>query len=213
MILGLNTNHDFNGKVYHVQTEDSGLDNPVIITHCFIGGTIIASRKTAYGDAVGRGDLEEHIKRLAREQHKGMIRSLLAGEFAKAATMAARGGTATPDVPLAGRRLPSLKPAPGARLSGGLAPVSKPPPLPPRKPTGSLAPVAPRADAKPAPAEPAPAARKDASLKDTAELLDADLAELLESDEGALEYPSRLLRPEPLDPVLLAYLLEDDRAR
>ena len=73
MILGLNTNHDHNGKVFHVQTEDSGLDNPVVVTHCFIGGTIIATRRSEYGDALDRDDLEDHIRGLARTQHRAGV--------------------------------------------------------------------------------------------------------------------------------------------
>ena len=38
MIPGYNHNVKYKEGVYHIQTEDSGLDNPHIITHLFIGG-------------------------------------------------------------------------------------------------------------------------------------------------------------------------------
>src|SRR6187549_1921105 len=33
--VGFNNNVKYNGLVFHIQTEDSGLDRPHIITHCF----------------------------------------------------------------------------------------------------------------------------------------------------------------------------------
>jgi len=41
MLSGFNHNIRFRGKVYHVQTEDGGKDNPQIITHAFQGGAIL----------------------------------------------------------------------------------------------------------------------------------------------------------------------------
>lgn len=184
MILGLNTNHDHNGKVFHVQTEDSGLDNPVIITHCFIGGTIIATRRAEYADALGRDDLEEHIRGIARAQHRDMVKALLAGEFDKAARLAGRGATAG-DIPL-------------ARDKGRL--LQRPRPL--------LTPV----DDRPA-RSPAPAADESIEEIDSAEMHLVDDGPIAEPDADApIEYPTPILHPQPLDPVLLAWLLEDDQA-
>ena len=44
-VTGFNHNIKHKGKVYHVQTEDSGVNNPHIITHLFVGGNILASKK------------------------------------------------------------------------------------------------------------------------------------------------------------------------
>ncbi len=41
-VTGFNHNIKHKGKVYHVQTEDSGVNNPHIITHLFVGGNILA---------------------------------------------------------------------------------------------------------------------------------------------------------------------------
>ena len=48
MLVGYNTNIPYKGKVYHVQTEDSGIKNPVIITHLYFHGSILASKKISY---------------------------------------------------------------------------------------------------------------------------------------------------------------------
>ncbi|HVY47581.1 MAG TPA: hypothetical protein VHB21_16945, partial [Minicystis sp.] len=47
--LGFNNDLKYKGKVFHVQTEDSGLDKPHVITHLFAdGGRIIRSFKRTY---------------------------------------------------------------------------------------------------------------------------------------------------------------------
>ena len=58
-LLGYNHNIRYNGRLYHVQTEDSGVNNPHIFTHLFHGGTILASHRSDYdpthddGSAIG----------------------------------------------------------------------------------------------------------------------------------------------------------------
>src|SRR5436853_3548334 len=44
--VGFNNNVKYKGQVFHIQTEDSGLDKPHVITHLFAdGGRIIKSHK------------------------------------------------------------------------------------------------------------------------------------------------------------------------
>ncbi len=81
MAVGFNHNVQYKGHVYHVQTEDSGVDNPHVITHLFVGGNILASKKTAYSHLLGRPDLEVALRELMEKQHKGMLRELVAGQF------------------------------------------------------------------------------------------------------------------------------------
>ena len=56
-VTGFNHNIKHKGKVYHVQTEDSGVNNPHIITHLFVGGNILASKKTSYADILNAENL------------------------------------------------------------------------------------------------------------------------------------------------------------
>jgi len=73
-LVGYNTNVRHRGKLYHIQTEDSGIHHPHVITHVFAdGGRIIASRKTEYAQHLGAQDLPSIVKRLMQEQHKAMF--------------------------------------------------------------------------------------------------------------------------------------------
>jgi hypothetical protein len=47
--LGYNHNIPHRGRLYHVQTEDSGISRAHIFTHVFYDGTIVASNKVDYG--------------------------------------------------------------------------------------------------------------------------------------------------------------------
>ena len=46
MITGFNTDVKFEDNVYHVQTEDRGLDNPMFESLIYIGGSIVAKKLT-----------------------------------------------------------------------------------------------------------------------------------------------------------------------
>lgn len=118
MVVGFNHNVMYKGEVFHVQTEDSGVANPTIVTLLYRGGTIIASRKTSYADIVRVSDLDRVVENLMKEQHKNMLRRLKNGEFDArafpAATQPAAGKAATP--------LPAAAPSPQT------------PPSPPKSP-------------------------------------------------------------------------------
>ncbi|MEW6002925.1 MAG: hypothetical protein AB1638_09815 [Nitrospirota bacterium] len=81
MLLGFNDNIAYKDNVYHVQTEDNGLKNPVIITLIYSKGEIISSKKTGYAHVAGDSDYLEKVLILMKEQHREMINRLLAGEF------------------------------------------------------------------------------------------------------------------------------------
>ena len=81
MVLGFNHNIKHNGKIYHIQTEDSGVENPHIITLLYVGGTIITRDKTSYADIVKIDNLETVVKELMEEQHTGMLKKLISGTF------------------------------------------------------------------------------------------------------------------------------------
>lgn len=81
MVLGFNHNIRYKGEVFHVQTEDSGINNPHIITLLYRGGTILSSKKTSYADIIKMENLEQVVEELMKDQHKDMLRRLKAGEF------------------------------------------------------------------------------------------------------------------------------------
>ncbi|GFO62614.1 hypothetical protein M1B72_20560 [Geomonas paludis] len=81
MVLGFNHNIRYKGELFHVQTEDSGVANPHIITLLYRGGTILASAKTSYADIIKVEQLETVVESIMKEQHKDMMRRLKNGEF------------------------------------------------------------------------------------------------------------------------------------
>lgn len=86
MITGLNTDVEYQGKTYHVQTEDTGRQNPSIVTILFQSGAILASRKTSYADIVKTENLPAVLKELMNEQHRKMIQDLQAGRITQEAS-------------------------------------------------------------------------------------------------------------------------------
>ncbi|MHB8417335.1 MAG: hypothetical protein ACYDCL_04620 [Myxococcales bacterium] len=81
MVVGFNNNIKYKGRVYHVQTEDSGVDNPHVITHLFVGGNILSSKKSSYTQLVGSPELERSVRELMQRQHKEMLKSLVSGQL------------------------------------------------------------------------------------------------------------------------------------
>ena len=81
VVPGFNHNIKHKGRIFHIQTEDSGPKNPHIITHLFVGGNILASKKTQYADLVAQQDYEKTVRSMMEEQHKQMLRNLVNGVF------------------------------------------------------------------------------------------------------------------------------------
>jgi hypothetical protein len=81
-LLGYNTNVRHKGRVFHIQTEDSGIKKPHVITHLFAdGGRILKSVKKSYADLVEADDLATQVKKLMQDQHKAMFIALRDGAF------------------------------------------------------------------------------------------------------------------------------------
>jgi hypothetical protein len=80
MLVGYNTNIAYKGTVYHVQTEDSGIKNPHVITLLYDKGTILARKKTSYAHIAAAPDYKEKVRELMKEQHKAMIKELIHGK-------------------------------------------------------------------------------------------------------------------------------------
>lgn len=81
MITGFNTDIKHNEKVYHIQTEDKGLQNPYIESLVYVGGEILASKKTSYAEQVKSGVDEKWIGSLMEQQHRTMIAAIKRGRF------------------------------------------------------------------------------------------------------------------------------------
>jgi hypothetical protein len=83
-LLGYNNNVRHKNRVFHIQTEDSGIKHPHIITHLFMdGGRILKSIKTSYKDHLGKDKLQDLVKQMMKDQHKAMFKALRDGQFDK----------------------------------------------------------------------------------------------------------------------------------
>ena len=81
MISGFNTDIEFEGTVYHVQTEDKGLSSRLIISLVYDRGTILASKRVSYEDlAIDNFDEKVLADRVGR-QHKLICAAVRAGRI------------------------------------------------------------------------------------------------------------------------------------
>lgn len=94
MLPGYNHNVRYQGVIFHIQTEDSGVAKSQITTLLYRDGTIIASKKTDYSDIVRVDMLDKVVEDLMKEQHKEMLRRLKAGEFDERAFAPGEAGAA-----------------------------------------------------------------------------------------------------------------------
>jgi hypothetical protein len=115
MVGGFNHNVQHQGRVFHVQTEDSGVENPHVITHLFVGGNILASKRSSYASHLGLPDLERHVRDLMESQHKEMLRAVVNGSFD-------------------GPKAPVAETAPASQRSSSLPPWPPRPAAPPAEP-------------------------------------------------------------------------------
>ena len=193
MITGSNTNVRYRGKVFHVQTEDSGRDHPHIISHVYHGGTILASEKSEYGGSVDGPNLDALVKKLIGKQHRSMVERLKSGAFDDTIAERLEGGAAKN----AAQAAPAAKAPPAAKVGPAVKPSGK---SIAAKMRGRGA-VPARARRAPAPAA-APPRREGAEKSAVANAKKRDVAPGI-SDE--------VLSQRPLDEVILDYLVEKSR--
>lgn len=145
--VGFNNNVKYREHVFHIQTEDSGLNKPHIITHLFAdGGRVIKSHKRTYAEQVSRSDIALYVRALMKGQQMEMIISLRDGKFDAVIEGRAHGGmellTEPPNVDIKQIK----KKADAARASAAPAGAPSMPTPPPLRPATSSAPgVAPQA--------------------------------------------------------------------
>src|SRR6266571_5155921 len=81
MVTGFNTDVQHGGKTYHVQTEDKGLQNPIIETLIYVGGEILAVRRTSYADLLSKDVSQKEISERIETQHNRMIVDIRGGRY------------------------------------------------------------------------------------------------------------------------------------
>ena len=75
MVLpGFNTDFKYKGLVYHAQTEDNGVANPVVVTLLYLKGAILASKKTSYADLLEKNSYQDDLMNLMKSQHRDIMK-------------------------------------------------------------------------------------------------------------------------------------------
>lgn len=81
MITGFNTDIEHDGVIYHVQTEDKGLDSPIILSLVYSGGTILASKRSPYQDLIAEGFSDEALAERLKRQHRLICAAIHSGRI------------------------------------------------------------------------------------------------------------------------------------
>lgn len=81
MIPGYNTDVEHDGVVYHVQTEDKGLESRLILSLVYSGGEILASKRSPYEDLVAAGYNDEVLAERLKRQHRLICAAIHAGRI------------------------------------------------------------------------------------------------------------------------------------
>jgi len=81
-LTGFNNNVRYRGMRFHIQTEDSGVTRPHIITQLFAdGGHVIKSLRIDYAEYLDHPDRPGVVMRMMREQHRNMALDLRDGRL------------------------------------------------------------------------------------------------------------------------------------
>jgi hypothetical protein len=81
MLTGHNTEIHHDQRAFHVQTEDKGRENPLIVSLIYVGGRVLAAKRTSYADLLARGLDERDLAELMDRQHRTMIAAIRHGRF------------------------------------------------------------------------------------------------------------------------------------
>ncbi len=96
MITGFNTDIEYAGVVYHVQTEDKGLNSPLILSLVYSGGAILASKRSPYQDLIAAGFNEGTLAERLKRQHLLICAAIKAGRIDELKRMNSRAGESAP---------------------------------------------------------------------------------------------------------------------
>lgn len=92
VITGYNTDIEFGGVTYHIQTEDKGLTTPIIMSLVYDRGTILASKRQPYDDLISAGFDEKALAERLQKQHKTICAAIKKGKIEQLRTMSGEPG-------------------------------------------------------------------------------------------------------------------------
>ena len=79
VLTGYNTDIEFSGTVYHVQTEDKGQSNPLVESLVYTSGEILYTRRTPYHDLVAEEVDKGAVATLMERQHRSIVEAVESG--------------------------------------------------------------------------------------------------------------------------------------
>jgi hypothetical protein len=157
VITGFNTDVEYQGVTYHVQTEDKGVSTPLILSLVYDGGTILASKRSPYDDLLKDKFDEKVLAERLDKQHKLICAAVKAGRIEDLKRMTLKNAEASKQKKLVVQkevRPPASEPiapppVPVTNLSPGLADTidqakASAAPPPPRIPQPAAAPAVPK---------------------------------------------------------------------
>ena len=84
MITGYNTDVKHGDTVYHVQTEDKGIKNPLILSLIYVKGTILDAFRVRYEDFLDSGRFSEAmLQKILEFQHRQIVAAIKKGKYKK----------------------------------------------------------------------------------------------------------------------------------
>jgi hypothetical protein len=210
VITGFNTDIPYEGVTYHVQTEDKGLETPLILSLVYVGGTIIASKRTPYSDLVESGYDEGVLTERLQRQHKLICAAIRAGRVDDLKKMAKPpGGKGRAEK--GGAKDEGNGAARGAaRVAAPEAPKEAPKETPVEVPQEEAAEVAPAAEPAPTEGEFVFGAWEPAAPAQTTPAPPAVEAPTLIEEEWVTVLPDDVIEEEEEGDQLYLHLLDDE---
>jgi hypothetical protein len=83
VLTGFNTDIQYGGSTYHVQTEDKGESNPQIESLVYAHGEILYSRRTAYHELLEQGVKPNAVATLMERQHHSIVEAIRRGMLSR----------------------------------------------------------------------------------------------------------------------------------
>ena len=78
---GHNSDIEHNGLMFHVQTQDQGMNAQYIESIVYKSGKVLASRRTYYTNFLHSPTLKDKIHKIINEQHEGVLKDISDGSF------------------------------------------------------------------------------------------------------------------------------------
>jgi hypothetical protein len=126
VITGFNTDVQFEGVTYHIQTEDKGIATPIILSLVYDRGTILAAKREPYNDLIEKGFDEKLLSERLTKQHKTICAAIKKGRIEEIKKLSSQKKAGLPPISHAAVPADVLEVAPSAAANIVPAPAFEP---------------------------------------------------------------------------------------